>query len=176
LPAERVVPRDRAAARPDADGVFRLHYCFEDGQVMVPELFLRLRNNTELKLHYLVLEMTDRFGISVGPHCAGRLEAGAVAAVAEGKPMRFPVHDDGARSVSRRDWFKLIVSTDEISAAPFELPALLRAKPAPKLKRYRDIEPIAASGDWWSSELSVLTQPCTDLPQWTAPGPAETPG
>jgi hypothetical protein len=163
LAGERVAPRDRVPARPDADGVFRLYYGFEGGQSVVPGLFLRLRNNTEQPLHYALLEMTDHFSISVGPNGAGRLEPGAVAAAAEGKLMRFPLRDDdpeilGKSIGSRRDWFKLIVSTEEITVATFVLPAMQRRKPAPRLKSYRGAEVVAASSDWWSIELAVSTQ------------------
>ena len=161
-PHETVVPKGRAAVRPDPDGMIRLSYRWQHGEWVPPTRFMRLRNTTQRPLYCVLLDLTDRFGISAELFRGARIEAGSAAAVAEGRHIEFTLPP--ARTVepgaSVRDWIMLIVARDEIAATPYELPPLS----APDRDAvHRDLKPArpaqaANANDWWTYVLPVITE------------------
>jgi Caspase domain len=159
LPGEAVVPRQRAASPPDPDGTLRLSYDMLEGEPTSPCCFLRLRNTTNQPLYCVLLDLTERFAVAGDLFRAGRIEAGQTVAVSEGKAIEFFLPDEWADrpGAEYRDWLMLIASTDEIDAAPYEMPNLDQSRDAQARDIRSRTSPTPAQGDWWTSVLPVVT-------------------
>jgi hypothetical protein len=148
---ETTVPRLRPAATPSADGTHVLPY--EAG--IAPHRFLRLRNVSDAPLYCVLLDLTERFKSAAHLYPGGRIPPGAVTAAGEGRPIRFSIPRDVplVPGASYRDWLMLIVSTEEIDPAPYELPSL---DLVPKSALLRELEPETRTADWWTHVTPVV--------------------
>jgi hypothetical protein len=161
-PDDILVPRQRAPVPPTPDGVLRLTYTVEDGEPVPPGRFLRLRNTTNIPLHCVLLNLTERFRIHADLFRSGRIEPGGIAEAHAGQIVDFYLPGDleNRPGSTYRDWLMLIVSTDLIDAAPYELP---------EVDTCRDVGPNRSRGgkltaDWWTSVLKVVTTVPHDSP------------
>jgi hypothetical protein len=154
-PGELIAPRQRHPSWPDQSGTLRVAYEANEP----PSRFLRLRNTTNQPLYCVLLNLTERFRITSALFPAGLIAAGATAAVAEGQVIEFTVPDSWSdRPISEyRDWLMVIASTDEIDAAPYEMPNL----PIFRNDQTRDIVTHVGAtpprGAWWTYVLPVIT-------------------
>jgi hypothetical protein len=148
---------DMLAESPGPDGTLRLSYP-RGGPGLPPTRFLRLRNTTNRVLYCALLDLTERFKVD-GELCrSARLEPGATAPLNNGKLVDFflPPDLENTPGVTYRDWLVLVVSTDEISAAPYEMPELGWTRR--DIRSHRSA--AAPPGDWCATTLPiVLTGP-----------------
>jgi hypothetical protein len=155
LPGETVIARQCLAAPPDPDGVLRLSYERGDAGWEPPGRFLRLRNTMNRPLYCVLLDLTERFKIDSELCRFARVPPGETVPAYDGELVEFFLPDDLADTpgVSYRDWLKLIVSTEKIDAAPYEMPALDRSR---RDARRRQAPDAPERGDWWTTTLPVV--------------------
>jgi Caspase domain len=138
-PGQVVDPRDGAALRTRADGSLALGYRWVGNRWAEPEVFVRLRNNTDRELYCVLLDLTERFWIHPDLFPGGWVAPGYPASAADGAmirltlpPGRAPV--PGARGT---DWLKVLVAEEPFGSAAFRLdrlgePAARSAGPGPE--------------------------------------------
>jgi hypothetical protein len=175
LPGERVAPLHRPAVRPGADGAVRLAYRPGANGWQPPTVFIRLHNTSNRRLHCVLLDLTDRFRIDGGLFPGAAVEPGHVGAAVDGQAVEFRLPDGRpvVPGAAVRDWLLLLVTDDEASAAPFEMPGIdqvggrYRTPLAVRgvLDRigrtiFRDAGPAdpPAAGDWATTLVPVITE------------------
>ncbi|MET7467273.1 caspase domain-containing protein [Micromonospora sp. NPDC005686] len=125
-PGERRAPLDRRPIRPGPDGSVRLNYRWSGHGWTPPTVFIRLHNHADRPLHFVLLDLTDRYRVWAGLFPGGRVEHGRAAAALEGRPVQVGLPPDMTPAPGRevRDWLKLFVAEEHFSSRPFELPRL----------------------------------------------------
>jgi pimeloyl-ACP methyl ester carboxylesterase len=118
--------------RIDPTGTVRLPYRWQDDEWVRPRFMLKLANNTDRRLYCMLVDLTEKFGVST----SGLLKGGGVwlepkgrrgseiwaYTYHKGKPIPAAVPDDLHKQgvVAVRDLIKLIVSTTESNATLLE--------------------------------------------------------
>ncbi|MGC5031039.1 caspase family protein [Micromonospora sp. DT229] len=141
-PGEPTAPAHRPPLLPGGDGTLHLRYRWEQGSWRPPTVFIRLRNNSDRPLFFVLLNITERHRVHAtlfaGDHVAPR----QVGAALYGRAVEFtlPAGDPVRPGARTRDWLLLLAAEEQFSSAPFELPAIEDISPD------RRRSPLAVAG------------------------------
>jgi hypothetical protein len=149
-----VEPLHGEVRTPRPGSTLHVAYEVEDGKPAAPCRLLRLHNTTGQPLYCVLLDLTERFKVDT-LFRSGRIEAGATAAVGEGRATEFYLPLDLQAQPGRRysDWLMLITSTHEIDPAPYVMPALDTTRGREARVRPQ-AEPVQR--DWGTSVVRVV--------------------
>ncbi|WP_422733410.1 caspase family protein [Micromonospora sp. WMMD558] len=141
-PSELTVPAHRPPLRPGGDGAVHVRYRWEQGRWVPPTIFVRLRNDSDRRLFYVLLDITERHRVHAGLFPGAHVAPGCVGAALYGRPveLRLPADSRVEAGATTRDWFILLAAEEEFSSSPFELPAVEYAWPG------RTRAPLAVTG------------------------------
>ncbi|MFG1841839.1 caspase domain-containing protein [Micromonospora sp. NPDC049175] len=142
FPGELTAPLDRPALRPSEDGAVHLRYRQEHGRWVPPTIFVRLRNDSDRPLYYVLLNITEKHRVHAGLFPGAQVAPGRVGAALYGRPveLRLPVGTPVEEGATTQDWLVLLAAEKEFSSSPFELPAVDEAWPG------RTRAPLAVTG------------------------------
>jgi len=141
-PGEFSPPPDRPALRPGRDGAVRLRYRQEQGLWVAPTVFVRLRNDSDRPLHFVLLNITEKHRVHAGLFPGAQVAPGRFGAALYGRPveLRLPAGKPVEAGATTQDWLVLLAAESEFSSSPFELPAVDEAWPG------RTRTPLAVTG------------------------------
>ncbi|MFI2712204.1 caspase domain-containing protein [Micromonospora sp. NPDC018662] len=141
-PGEVVAPADRPPLRPGGDGAVHLRYRRENGGWVPPTVFVRMRNDGDRRLYYVLLDVTERHRVHAGLFPGAHVAPRHAAAALHGRPveLRLPPGRPVAPGAVTRDWLVLLAAEQEFTSSPFELPAVDQVWPG------RTRAPLAVSG------------------------------
>ncbi|MGW3859351.1 caspase family protein [Micromonospora arida] len=141
-PGELTAPWDRPPLRPNRDGAVHLRYRQEQGLWVPPTVFVRLRNDSDRPLYFVLLNITEKHRVHAGLFPGAQVAPRRVGAALYGRPveLRLPVGRSVEEGATTLDWLVLLAAEKEFSSSPFELPAVGEAWPG------RTRAPLAVTG------------------------------
>jgi hypothetical protein len=156
-PGEALVPLTGRPLALNEVGEIELAYARTATGWEPPEIFIRIRNRSPMRLWCVLLNLTDRYRSHAALFPGAFVAPNHTAAAFEGRPV--PVKLPASRPVepgaSVRDWCQLIVSDQEIPSLAFHLPPLEEAG-----LRKRDIGPTPSpplAATWTTVLIPIRT-------------------
>ncbi|MFD8079200.1 caspase family protein [Streptomyces sp. NPDC059718] len=109
------------SVRHRADGEIVCEYA-PDGRE--PQVMVRVHNQSGRDLWVMLLDLTDSYGSSPHLYEGDFVSHGHAGMARRGEPvwLRLPPGRTVTRGAHTRDWFKVIVTENELNPAPFKLP------------------------------------------------------